>query len=785
MQLKLYSMKKITFKLLFCFLALQNLSFGQITAVTDNFIIPGIASGPCLNVLENDYLDAATLTPATSSNVSVTNISGLPISPDGTINCAILPGTYNFQYQICEIANPTNCSSIIFGTLAVQHYVQAFPDSVSIYSDTTITIPSVKLNDTVDGVYDPGMSFFWTTTSTYPEITLNPDGTVDILPGLAPGSYYFDYYVETTMIPFGNTSYSSLYIEVLPSITLSVLGTYSDFNSDSYTSVGDVIDYQYTVSNIGVVPINTVTISSPTGSGVLGSPIAVLNGGVSDGTTFTERYLITQNDINTGGFVLKLGSANGFSVYGVQNIGASTTNSLSISDGIKLNAFFDTNGDGFQNIGEANLNIGKFTYQINSGVIHDITSSSGIHYLYESNPSTSYNLGYVLDPAFTTNFALSTTSYPSVTVASGSGITTYNFPIVASVLFNDLSVNIIPSWWNAPRPGFAFNNTIKYTNHSNQTMPAGTVSFNCDSAISILSTSPTPTTLTATNFTFDFVNLLPFESRYINVTMQVPVIPTVSLGQLVTNTVSIIPNVGDTTPLNNTSSMTQTIVGAYDPNDKMESHGEQILHSSFTSNDYLTYTIQFENTGTANAVNVRLNDVLDAQLDETSIKVIDTSHPYFLDRVGTNLNFRFDAIDLPPSVVDTSIGKGYVVFQVKPKPGYAVGDIIPNTANIYFDFNPAIVTNTFLTEFVSVLNSDSFTSNQTIIFPNPTSNILNIESKNTISTIEIMDINGRSLLSKKQKTTSTSINVESLSNGIYFVKVTSENGDFVQKFVKI
>ena len=147
-------------------------------------------------------------------------------------------------------------------------------------------------------------------------------------------------------------------------------------------------------------------------------------------------------------------------------------------------------------------------------------------------------------------------------------------------------------------------------------------------------------------------------------------------------------------------------------------------------------------------------------------------------------DFRFDAIDLPPSVADTSIGKGYVVFQVKPKAGYAIGDVIPNTANIYFDFNPAIVTNTFLTEFVSVLKVDSFLNNQTIIYPNPTSNVLNIESKTNISNIEIIDINGRSLLSKPLDSNSTSINVESLSKGVYFVKVSNEKGNFVQKFIK-
>ena len=76
------------------------------------------------------------------------------------------------------------------------------------------------------------------------------------------------------------------------------------------------------------------------------------------------------------------------------------------------------------------------------------------------------------------------------------------------------------------------------------------------------------------------------------------------------------------------------IINAYDPNDKTEAHGPEILHSSFTSNDYLYYTIRFENTGNASAINVRVNDVLNSMLDENTIRVESTSHPYILDRVG-------------------------------------------------------------------------------------------------------------------------------------------------------
>ena len=60
---------------------------------------------------------------------------------------------------------------------------------------------------------------------------------------------------------------------------------------------------------------------------------------------------------------------------------------------------------------------------------------------------------------------------------------------------------------------------------------------------------------------------------------------------------------------------------------------------------------------------------------------------------------------LPVSVANTMTGKGYITFKIKPKPGYAVGDIIPNNASIYFDFNPAIITNTFQTEFVALFRS--------------------------------------------------------------------------------
>ena len=302
----------------------------------------------------------------------------------------------------------------------------------------------------------------------------------------------------------------------------------------------------------------------------------------------------------------------------------------------------------------------------------------------------------------------------------------------------------------------------------------------------ITTNSQTGTVATPTGFTYNFTNLLPFEIRTMTVTMQVPTIPTVALGNLLTNSVSITPLTGDVVPSNNAASVSQIVIGSYDPNDKMEAHGEQILHSSFTTNDYLTYTIRFENTGTASAINVRVNDVLDSKLDETSIRMESASHSYVMDRIENNINWRFDNIELPATSMNPLGSHGYIQFKIKPKPGFAIGDIIPNTASIFFDFNPAIITNTFQTQFVTVLALDEFENGNFVFFPNPTSDFVTISLKdnsNTISTVTVYDVLGKIILQNKalNPIITDTIDLSSVNPGIYFIEVQTQNNTKVVK----
>jgi hypothetical protein len=463
---------------------------------------------------------------------------------------------------------------------------------------------------------------------------------------------------------------------------------------------------------------------------------------------------------------------------------SSTVGAINCS-GLRLNAFLDMNSNGTQDTGEQNFPLGQFHYEMNqNGNPHHLIAPSGVYNIYDINPANSYNLSYTINSNYTANYSVNPASYSNVNVVVGSGMQVYNFPVRVTNNYADIATILVPT--RQPRPGFTYTNKIIYTNLGTQTVASGTLTFTKDARVTITANTQTGTVPTPNGFTYNFTNLLPFEVRMMTVTMQVPTIPTVALGNLLTNSVSITPLTGDVVPANNAASIAQIVIGSYDPNDKMEARGEQILHSSFTSNDYLTYTIRFENTGTASAINVRVNDVLDAKLDETSIKMESASHSYVMDRIGNTINWRFDDIELPATITNPIASNGYIQFKIKPKPGYAIGDIIPNTAAIYFDFNPPIITNTFQTRFVTVLALDEFENGSFVFYPNPASDFVTItlkDSTNSLSIIIVYDVMGKMILQKKTIGTITSdtIDLSSVNPGIYFIEVQTENNTKVVK----
>jgi hypothetical protein len=66
------------------------------------------------------------------------------------------------------------------------------------------------------------------------------------------------------------------------------------------------------------------------------------------------------------------------------------------------------------------------------------------------------------------------------------------------------------------------------------------------------------------------------------------------------------------------------------------------------------------------------------------------------------------------------------------------------------------------------------------LYPNPTTSVLNIEAEG-VQEVSVIDINGRTVMTEKNV---NAINMSNLANGIYYVRVITNNGVSSQKIVK-
>ncbi|MBW1297895.1 DUF7507 domain-containing protein, partial [Aquimarina litoralis] len=85
-----------------------------------------------------------------------------------------------------------------------------------------------------------------------------------------------------------------------PSISLEKTANFNDENADGFPQEGETITYNFTVVNTGNVTLTNITISDPVIT-VNGGPI-ILAPGISDNTTFSGTYILTQGDIDSGSF---------------------------------------------------------------------------------------------------------------------------------------------------------------------------------------------------------------------------------------------------------------------------------------------------------------------------------------------------------------------------------------------------------------------------------------------------------------------------------------------------
>jgi hypothetical protein len=283
------------------------------------------------------------------------------------------------------------------------------------------------------------------------------------------------------------------------------------------------------------------------------------------------------------------------------------------------------------------------------------------------------------------------------------------------VTVNHASVSLVPLdvaavlGSGAARPGFEYVVGLSLRNHTPAPSGALTVSLSYDPVLGFISAGSTPpSTATSGTLTWNLPQFSAFQQRQIVLRFQIP--PDVGLlGSELLTSVVVSTGVPDAVPTNNTTSLSRTVTGSYDPNDKLVStslgSGSQWL---LDEDEWIDYTIRFQNTGTDTAFHVLITDTLPSNLDPLSLQMGAGSHPFNWElRDAGTLKFRFFNILLPDSNINEPRSHGFVSFRIRPRLPLLPGDHITNIANIHFDFNPPVITDPSVLTVVSPIRLDA------------------------------------------------------------------------------
>jgi uncharacterized repeat protein (TIGR01451 family) len=333
---------------------------------------------------------------------------------------------------------------------------------------------------------------------------------------------------------------------------------------------------------------------------------------------------------------------------------------------------------------------------------------------------------------------------------------------------------------NFPTPFAQHGHILVYNDYCTPQNGDETITFSAPYTFS--SASIPPASVNGNTVTWSLSNLSYFSPlTVINYTLANPLPSSLLPGTPISTSSTITPITGDMVPLNNSTTHTDIVFGSWDPNNMSVSPSGYIPASS----TQLTYTFEFENTGNDTAQNIYVLDTISNYLDIHSLSLVAASHTMITSKVfnGTNWVMKFDFPNI--KLLDSSHHNqctGLAVFTIKTKPGLANGTVIPNRAGIYFDDNPVVLTNT-VTDIIGTPSGITQVSAATVaphIYPNPAHNELHIEGTD-IHSIEITNLLGQVVLSNNYTSTSTTLNIESLQSGIYFVRV---NGLYPYRLIK-
>ncbi len=325
-----------------------------------------------------------------------------------------------------------------------------------------------------------------------------------------------------------------------------------------------------------------------------------------------------------------------------------------------------------------------------------ILAPSGLTAITDSDGAYQFtaNYGYhTLEVDSNPLFPFTTSLSPiSVELGFGSAAPTVNFGISEEQPIYEIYISLYANGEGYPCDELR-NHNICFRNMGNVPVD-GVVELEYDSLFQGHQAVTPIDSVAGNSMWMSFENLLPGHMFCYETKLHTPAVD--YIGEILTSTSRIWGFYDGDTVAYGEKTLQQEVTCAYDPNDKQVFPiGYSDMH--YIDNDtVLEYLVRFQNTGNAPATNVRIRDTLDVNLDLSTFELVANSHSVFtsINPNTREVDFFFEDIQLPDSVNNEPESHGLVSFKIRPTADLPLLTELNNTASIFFDNNPPIVTNT-------------------------------------------------------------------------------------------
>ena len=452
--------------------------------------------------------------------------------------------------------------------------------------------------------------------------------------------------------------------------------------------------------------------------------------------------------------------------------------------------FCDANGNGVMNVGEAPIAgapVQLFTQPNSTTSVTVYTDSTGYFsycgpfvgtsnvILAQVSPTWLVYNGFTGSTSYTTLQGFVTTQVQPGMIAVNCGGTTAPCAdlwttVTPWIGYYQNSTAYIKINWGSYGPGIIGNYTLSFT------YPAGVSPI-------LSSIQNTNYSISGNTITWNLNSAASSFSNYDVILFSVP-------GGLINGaqhffSSSIVPTGAtiDCGTYNNTGSLLQILGNSYDPNDKNAStdymnENYPLGYLDAFTDDALSYTIRFQNTGTAPAQNIYIIDTLSAQLDWSSFTLLEATHPIQVLNLGNGImRFEFNQIWLPDSTSNEPQSHGHLTYRISENANNPIMSTIENTAYIYFDWNDPIITNTTFHQNMWLDQIDEINGGLAI-YPNPAQTQISLGLTEP-SQVLIKDINGK-VIFNEQVGLGQTIDIQAFESGVYLIEGAQQKGKFIK-----